>query len=209
MEFNQKLQVLRHRKGLTQEELAGALYVSRTAVSKCESGRGFPSIDSLKAIAEFFSVTIDELLSGDEIPPIPEKEPAPAGTAYHTPVFSILDISAALFFFLPFFGLKTDGTIRSVPLLSFTGTEPYLQTIYITVVLGMILTGILTLIMQHRPDTFRQRNRHRFSLLLNGMGILLFTVSLQPYAAVFLLLCMAVKLLLPAGNAMTRTVSRM
>ena len=48
MEFNEKLQELRKGKGLTQEELAQAIFVSRTAVSKWESGRGYPNIDSLK-----------------------------------------------------------------------------------------------------------------------------------------------------------------
>jgi len=64
MEFHEKLQELRKQKGLTQEKLAESLYVSRTAVSKWESGRGYPNIDSLKAIAGFFEITIDELLSG-------------------------------------------------------------------------------------------------------------------------------------------------
>ena len=54
MEFNEKLQTLRKQKNLTQEELAEALFVSRTAVSKWESGRGYPGIDSLKAMAKFF-----------------------------------------------------------------------------------------------------------------------------------------------------------
>ena len=54
MEFNEKLQELRKQKGLTQEELAEMLYVSRAAVSKWESGRGYPNIDSLKAISKFF-----------------------------------------------------------------------------------------------------------------------------------------------------------
>ena len=67
MEFNEKLQELRKQKGLTQEELAASLYVSRTAISKWESGRGYPNIESLKAIAKFFSVTVDELLSTDEV----------------------------------------------------------------------------------------------------------------------------------------------
>ena len=66
MEFNEKLQELRKSKNLTQEELASTLFVSRTAISKWESGRGYPSIDSLKALSNFFGVTIDELLSGDE-----------------------------------------------------------------------------------------------------------------------------------------------
>jgi transcriptional regulator with XRE-family HTH domain len=65
MELKEKLQALRKQKGLTQEELAAALYVSRTAISKWESGRGYPSIDSLRAIADFFSVSLDELLSGE------------------------------------------------------------------------------------------------------------------------------------------------
>lgn len=56
MEFNEKLQELRKQKGLTQEELAEALYVSRTAISKWESGRGYPNIDSLKAISNYFSL---------------------------------------------------------------------------------------------------------------------------------------------------------
>lgn len=67
MEFNEKIQQLRKSKGLTQEELADYLYVSRTAISKWESGRGYPNIESLRAIAKFFSVSIDDLLSGEEV----------------------------------------------------------------------------------------------------------------------------------------------
>lgn len=62
MEFNEKLQELRKGKKLTQEELAQDLFVSRTAISKWESGRGYPSIDSLKEISRYFSVSIDELI---------------------------------------------------------------------------------------------------------------------------------------------------
>ena len=72
MEFNEKLQELRKQKGFTQEELAEVLFVSRTAVSKWESGRGYPNIDSLKAISKFYGVTIDILLSGDELLTIAE-----------------------------------------------------------------------------------------------------------------------------------------
>ena len=79
MELNVKLQMLRKQKGMTQEELADVLYVSRAAVSKWESGRGYPNIDSLKAIAEFFSVSIDELLSGEEL----SGTPTPVGGVMH------------------------------------------------------------------------------------------------------------------------------
>lgn len=74
MEFCEKLQELRKKRGLTQEELAEQLYVSRTAISKWESGRGYPSIDSLKAIAKYFSVSVDDLLSGDTVLAIAEED---------------------------------------------------------------------------------------------------------------------------------------
>ena len=74
MEFCEKLQELRKSRGLTQEELAEQLYVSRTAISKWESGRGYPSIDSLKAIAKYFSVSVDDLLSSDTVLTIAEED---------------------------------------------------------------------------------------------------------------------------------------
>ena len=103
MEFNEKLQALRKQKGLTQEALAEKLYVSRTAISKWESGRGYPEIDSLKAIAKFFSVTVDELLSTDEALAIGEEEKKQAQTHFLDLAYGLLDLSMALLFFLPLF----------------------------------------------------------------------------------------------------------
>ena len=86
-------------RGLTQEQLASALYVSRTAVSKGEAEKGYPSIDSLKAIAVFFGVTVDQLLSGEELLSIAEKKGARLGDL----VFGLLDVFALLLLFLPIF----------------------------------------------------------------------------------------------------------
>ena len=63
MEFSKKLQKLRKQNNWTQEQLSEKLYVSRTAVSKWESGKGYPNLDSLKDIAKIFDISIDELLS--------------------------------------------------------------------------------------------------------------------------------------------------
>ena len=90
MEFHEKLQELRKQKGLTQEELAESLYVSRTAISKWESGRGYPNIDSLKAISKFFSVTIDELLSGEEVLTIAEEDQKQKEAHLRDVVFGLL-----------------------------------------------------------------------------------------------------------------------
>lgn len=194
MEFREKLQKLRKQRGLTQEELAGALYVSRTAVSKWESGRGYPSLDSLKAIAAFFSVTVDELLAAGETKPA---ETEKAGAARRRIAFAALDCAAVLLLFLPLFGQETAGTVRSVPLLTLTGLAPYLKAAYAAAAVALTGMGILSLILRDRPG-FWARNGQRLSLLLNAAGTLLFMMGRQPYAAVFLFLCLAVKVLMTA-----------
>lgn len=67
MTFGEKIKSLREQNGITQDELAERLYVTRTAVSKWENDKGLPSIDTLKRIAELFGVTLDELVSDDAV----------------------------------------------------------------------------------------------------------------------------------------------
>lgn len=196
MEFNEKLQELRKQRGLTQEELAQALYVSRTAISKWESGRGYPNIDSLKTISKFFAVTIDELLSGDELLTLAEEDNKQKGQHLRDLVFGLLDSSVAMFFFLPFFGQKTGGMLQEVSLLSFTGVSFWLRTTYFAVVIGIILCGVLTLALQNCRQAFWDRSKTQTSLLINAVGTLLFMISLQPYAAAFLFVFLAIKVLM-------------
>ena len=193
MEFNEKLQELRKQRGLTQEELAQSLYVSRTAISKWESGRGYPNIESLKTIAKFFAITIDELLSGDELLTIAEEDNRQKGKYLRDLVFGLLDCSVAMFFFLPFFGEKTGGVIREVSLLALAGVSSWLRTAYFTVVILIILCGVLALALQNCRQAFWDRNKNQISLLLNTVGTLLFMISLQPYAAAFLFVFLAIK----------------
>ena len=67
MTFGEKIKSLREQNGITQDDLAERLYVTRTAVSKWENDKGLPSIDTLKRIAELFGVTLDELVSDDAV----------------------------------------------------------------------------------------------------------------------------------------------
>ena len=106
MEFNEKLQELRKKRGLTQEELASKLYVSRTAISKWESGRGYPSIESLRMISEFFSVSIDDLLSSNEALSIAEKNNRKNEKQLKSLVLGLLDLSMLLILFLPLFAQR-------------------------------------------------------------------------------------------------------
>ena len=196
MEFHEKLQELRKQKGLTQEELAEALYVSRTAISKWETGRGYPNIDSLKALSAFFSVTIDALLSGDEVLTIAEEDRRQKESYLRDLIFGALDCSGALFLLLPFFGQKVDGAVQAVSLLLLTEVAPYLKTLYLIVVITMTALGIVTLALQNCCRPIWTKAKHRLSLLLHAAGTLLFVVSSQPYAAAFLFVFLAIKALL-------------
>ncbi|MBR5468649.1 MAG: helix-turn-helix transcriptional regulator [Firmicutes bacterium] len=196
MEFNEKLQELRKQKGLTQEALAQALFVSRTAVSKWESNRGYPNIESLKAIAKFFSVTIDELLSGDEVLSIAEEDGRQKEMHFVDLVFGLLDCSAAIFFFLPLFGQKADGIVYEVSLLSLDAAALYLRTGYFVVVTGIVVWGVLTLALQNCGNQFWQKYKNKISLVLNIVGVLLFIISSQPYAAVLLFIFLLIKVMI-------------
>ena len=196
MEFNEKLQELRKNKGLTQEELAEVLFVSRTAISKWESGRGYPSIDSLKAIAKYFSVTIDELLSSNEILSIAEEDNRQKEKHLRTLVFGLLDISVLMFFFLPFFGQKVNETVQGVSLLSLNEITTYLKTSYYAIVISIAVYGILTLTFQNCQKTFWVKNRDKISLILNAIAVLLFIISSQVYAGTFLFIFLIIKALM-------------
>ncbi len=196
MEFNEKLQSLRKQKGLTQEELAEVLFVSRTAVSKWESGRGFPSIDSLKAISKYFSVSLDDLLSGEEILSIAENDHRQKERSVRDLVFGLLDCGTALLLFLPLFGEKADGFIRSVSLISLSAVQPYLKTAYIAFISVMTALGIITLALQNYSQKLDIRCKGILSLLFSAVGVCLFIISQQPYAAVFVFTFLIIKALM-------------
>lgn len=76
MKLSEKILYYRKKAGLSQEELAGRVGVSRQAVSKWELGDAAPEVDKLRALAREFGVTVDELLS-EEVPREPEQAPPP------------------------------------------------------------------------------------------------------------------------------------
>ncbi len=194
MEFHQKLQELRKQRGLTQEELATSLYVSRTAISKWESGRGYPNIDSLKSIAKFFSVTVDQLLSTDEMLTIAEVDNKRKEKHFLDLIYGLLDISIAMLLFLPFFAENIGGKIQSVSLMKLNGVQPYLKIAYITVVAFIVIMGVLTLTLQNCQAVVWLKCKTIISLVFGVVSVLLFIISLQPYPAVFVLALQAIKI---------------
>jgi transcriptional regulator with XRE-family HTH domain len=196
MEFDKKIQELRKQKGLTQEELAQSLYVSRTAISKWESGRGYPNIDSLKAMARFFGVTVDELLSGEELLTVAEADSKERRSHLCDLVCGLLDVGFAMLLFLPFFADRADGSIQGVSLLLLQGVQPYVKIACFCAVIGMMLLGIVTLALQSCQARAWQKSKAVLSLSLGALTLLLLIVCAQPYAAVFAFGLLTVKVIL-------------
>ena len=183
MEFNEKLQELRKGRSMTQEELAEALFVSRTAISKWESGRGYPSIDSLKEISRFFSVTIDDLICSEELISVAENDKEAFVGKSVSLICSALDILLVILLFLPAFGNGT-GSSESVSLFELNGIHLWVKTVYGVTVGVTILNGIFGMIIAgfNRPEW----NRHR---IVTGIGLSILSVSVfivtrQPYAGI-------------------------
>lgn len=84
MNIANRIQTLRKRRGISQEELADKIGVSRQAVSKWESGQSFPDIEKIILLSDYFKVTTDYLLKGIEpIADTPKNE-------FDARIFSIL-----------------------------------------------------------------------------------------------------------------------
>ena len=183
MEFHEKLQELRKSKGLTQEELAEALFVSRTAVSKWESGRGYPSIDSLKEISRFFGVTIDELIRPREMMTAAEDDKKVLVGQYVSVICNALDLLTAVLLFLPVFGNGTDLP-ASVSLFQLTGVRPWLKIVFIAVIGLIILNGGCGLVLSRFDRPVWNKHRLVIGMALSVTGVGVFIGARQPYAGI-------------------------
>ena len=183
MEFNEKLQELRKARSLTQEELAEALYVSRTAISKWESGRGYPSIDSLKEISRFFSVTIDDLICPDEMITVAENDKREFVSKYVYLICCVLDALLAILVFIPAFGNGMDSS-GAVSLFGLTGINPWVKTLFIVIISIAILNGISGVIIVAFSKPVWNRHRLVTGVVLSILAVLVFIATRQPYAGI-------------------------
>lgn len=190
MQFHEKLQQLRKDKGITQEELAEALYVSRTAVSKWESGRGYPSIDSLKAISVYFSVTIDDLLSSEKLLSIAEKENKNNIRSICGLLFGMLDMFFCMLIILPVYPNRMNGYVASVNLPAYTGVSPFVRTAYWILFAALIAAGIARMLSVRLKMKKHHGLMTDISMCLNIALVLFLAITREAYAAsvAFLLL---------------------
>lgn len=189
MEFGEKLQELRKRRGLTQEELAQALYVSRTAVSKWESGRGYPSIDSLKELAAFFSVSVDELLSGEKLVSLAQKEKRADIRRLCRVLFAVTDLLAVTLVVLPLYPRPMGDFVAAVSLLGYGQA----RAAHWVLLGALVLAGAVKLVLCLTRTEKGQSVVTGISLALGAAAVLFPAMTRAPYAVAMAFLLLAVK----------------
>ena len=204
MEFHEKLQELRKTKGITQEELAQSLYVSRTAISKWESGRGYPSIDSLKEISRFFSVTIDELICPEEIMVAAKDDKESSLHKLIALICSLLDVFVGLLLFIPVFGNGTSSP-SAVSLLSLTGIQQWIKYLFFGLIIMTVLNGICGVVISGMDKPIWGRHRIVTGMIMMVICSAVFILTRQPYAGIICFSALIVKgfLMLRNGSKFT------
>ena len=199
MELNEKLQELRKSKGMTQEELAEVLYVSRTAISKWESGRGTPSIESLKQISAFFSVSIDDLLSAEKVLSLAEQEHKVCQQNQIHLWNGIIDICSAGLIFLPLYPNVVGQTVCAVNLFSYANR--FNRSICMLLFWALILTGVVKTLLACLGRKKEQDFLTALSIALSILSVLFLTAARISYAtAVAFILLMLKGTLLFCGS---------
>lgn len=148
MEFGEKVKSLREAKGMTQQTLAEQIYVTRQAVSRWECGARFPDLLTAKKIAQILEVSIDELVSGEELKEKMEKEPVlarPAENVLQTILYTVgaaaylLMCVFSIFSFIPNGNYAHDVTTK-INANSLSTAGGYLIC-FIIFMMGLILSG--------------------------------------------------------------------
>ena len=190
MELSEKIQKLRKEHNMTQEQFAEKLFVSRTAVSKWETGRGMPSMESLQMIAKLFQITLDELLSTEEIVVIAESENKENIKRCASYMDGVINLAALLGLLLPLYKLEDNGFFYSVPLYQLGGWQGIVFWIAPVI---MTVCGIVQML-------FAGREKEKINTAASAVGtafhicaILLLIVSGHPYPTVLMFFLFALK----------------
>ena len=196
MELCKKIRKIRNDNKLTQEQFAEKMLVSRTAVSKWENGTCYPSIDSLKYMSKIFNVSLDKLLSSEEILEIVNMENKSNMSKYNGLLFCLLDIVRIIFIILPLYSYKTNDFIYSVSLFNSNDLGATLKIIFMLIFIIFLVLGIIELILN-----FKGNNRliNKISMFLDIISIFVFLFTKQPYVIALMFIIFIIKIIMLAN----------
>ena len=205
MELSKKIKKIRNDNKLTQEQFAEKMLVSRTAVSKWENGTCYPSIDSLKYMSKTFNVSLDKLLSNEEILEIANNENKSNISKYNSLLFSLLDIIRIIFIFLPLYSYKTNNFIYSVLLFNSNDLGLTLKIIFTLIFITYFIIGFIELILNYKEKT---PIINKISLFLDAISIFILSLTKQPYliALMFIMFTIKIIMLLKVNKSIMKNI---
>lgn len=143
--LSEKIYTLRRKSGLSQEQLAEKIGVSRQAISKWEGGLSTPELDKLKALSEYFQVTMDELTGSQGPKAVPGeakegKVPAPDNSSKIGVVLCLAGAVCLLLFGVLMVANPTAaGQISESSAVTLNGAGILIALFVLLMVLGIIL----------------------------------------------------------------------
>ena len=153
-------------------------------------------MESLKCLSKLFGISIDELLSNDELLELAQSDKRANIGRVIGLVFGALDVITLAFLFLPLFGQQEGDYVRAVTLLNHTGMGDTLRWLYVGALLFLSAFGVFELAAELiNPECWLSLCR-LFSLALHAAAVFLFAVSRQPYVTALLFLLFMVKVVL-------------
>lgn len=194
MEFKDNLQKLRTNSNLTQEQLAEKLFVSRVTVSKWETGRGYPNLESLKLMAKVFGVTVDDLLSTEQLIEIADNNSKQQSVNLCSVFFGLLDFLVGGLFVLPIFVDKTitDSVVMS-SLIKLNCSSAFVRWCLLIMVATISIFGVFELALQNWDNKLWKKSKFIISYGLSLIGLILFIWTFQQDPALVLILFLIVK----------------
>ena len=184
MDFGEKLKALRTERGLTQEQLAARLYVSRTAVSKWETGGGSPNLDSLQAVARLFDVSVDDLLSADDLIVLARDERRSTARSSGMLSFGLLDVLAVVFAFIPLYGVDDGSVVRMANLADYGASVDFGASFAVmaAAVVSLMFVGAVEIVLAAAGSRRAARIVALVGFAVQALAVVLFASTMQPYA---------------------------
>lgn len=184
MDFGEKLKALRTERGLTQEQLAAKLYVSRTAVSKWETGGGSPNLDSLQVVARLFDVSVDDLLSTDDLIVLARDERRSTARSSGMLSFGLLDVLAVVFAFIPLYGVDDGSLVRMANLADYGASVDFGASFAVmaAAVVSLMFVGAVEIVLAAAGSRRAARIVALVGFAVQALAVVLFASTMQPYA---------------------------
>ena len=195
MDFGEKLKALRTERGLTQEQLAAKLYVSRTAVSKWETGGGSPNLDSLQAVARLFDVSVDDLLSTDDLIVLARDERRSTARSSGMLSFGLLDVLAVVFAFIPLYGVDDGSLVRMANLADYGASVDFGASFaaMAAAVVSLMFMGAVEIVLAAAGSRRAARIVALVGFAVQALAVVLFASTMQPYATTLMFVLLLAK----------------